>query len=233
MKKLFLGGIVFIFLISYASAYINLNIYIDKAGSALFLGATNEEVNLPSGIEIKDGEIIGRTSSLTTKQGEMWGFSYFLENAELNVVLPKSTIIKSLTNGEVYVGKEGISVFSKDKVDFTYVFEKDSTNNLFLIFLIILVILSVAIIIYAFYTLKKSKKEKRKKKIEIIKKVLNEREKIIIENLKKFGKIKGSYLRKLCDIPKASFSRHVRELEQKNIIKRTGDGKNKFVELFD
>jgi len=234
MKKLVLVGFIFIFLVNYASAYTNINIYIDEAGSALFLGETNEKIDLPLGVEIKNEEIIGKTHKLTTKQGEIWSFFYSLENAELNIILPKSTIIKSVTNGEVYIGGEGISVYSKNSVDFTYVLGEESSNRLLWIFIIILIGLGgIIILIYVFYTLKKSKNLKSKNNLEIIKKVLNEREKIIIENLKKSGKIKGSYLRKLCDIPKASFSRHLRELEQKRIIKKTGDGKNKFVELID
>lgn len=40
-----------------------------------------------------------------------------------------------------------------------------------------------------------------------------------------------SYLRKYCNIPKASFSRHINELENKKLIKKSGLGKNKFIEL--
>ena len=40
-----------------------------------------------------------------------------------------------------------------------------------------------------------------------------------------------SHLRKLTYIPKASFSRHIQELEKKGLINRSGEGKNKFVEI--
>ena len=53
----------------------------------------------------------------------------------------------------------------------------------------------------------------------------------LLKHLKQTGKIKSSFLRKKCDIPKASFSRHLQELERKKLIKRTGEGKNKFVEV--
>jgi uncharacterized membrane protein len=61
--------------------------------------------------------------------------------------------------------------------------------------------------------------------------LLNEREKSILETLKKTGKVKGSQLRRLSEIPKASFSRHIHELERKKLIRLSGDGKNKFIEL--
>jgi len=61
--------------------------------------------------------------------------------------------------------------------------------------------------------------------------VLNDRENVIINNLKKMGKTKMSYLKKACDMPKASFSRHVHELRKKGVVRLSGEGKNKFVEL--
>ena len=67
--------------------------------------------------------------------------------------------------------------------------------------------------------------------MEIIKQVLSDREKLILDKLKETGKIKSSYLRKMVDIPKASFSRHIQELEKKGLVKRIGEGKNKIVEL--
>ena len=60
---------------------------------------------------------------------------------------------------------------------------------------------------------------------------MNERERNIIDKLKETGKIKGSQLRRMLEIPKASFSRHIQELEKKGIVKRTGEGRNRFIEL--
>ena len=75
------------------------------------------------------------------------------------------------------------------------------------------------------------KKPKKKDHIDMIKHILNEREKLILDKLKFTGKVKMSHLRKLCEIPKASFSRHVQELEKKKLLTRSGEGKNKFVQL--
>ena len=54
---------------------------------------------------------------------------------------------------------------------------------------------------------------------------------MILNKLKETGRIKGSYLRSMCDIPKPSFYRHILELEKKGLVKRSGDGRNKFIEL--
>ena len=54
---------------------------------------------------------------------------------------------------------------------------------------------------------------------------------MILDKLKETGRIKGSYLRRACEIPKPSFYRHILELEKKGLVKRSGDGRNKFIEL--
>ena len=59
---------------------------------------------------------------------------------------------------------------------------------------------------------------------------MSEREQLIIDALKK-GPVKYNLLRKKVDIPKASFSRHIRNLEKKNIVIREGDGRNKLIKL--
>lgn len=230
-RKLFLIMVVLIFIITYLSAYTNINIYIDKTGEALFLGETTENLtNLPKGIEIRDGKILGRTYNLTSKQGGIWSFAYSLKNAELNVILPESAIIKSIENGEIYINNEGINIYFINQANFTYYFNDTPSNNFFKYLIGFLIFLGGII----FFWWKKLKKGKSKSNdLELIKKMLNEREKIIVENLKKYGKIKNSYLRKLCNIPKASFSRHITQLERKKIIKKTGQGKNKFIELIE
>ena len=78
--------------------------------------------------------------------------------------------------------------------------------------------------------LKKNRLNKFNKE-KVIQNVLNEREKLILNKLRETGKIKSSYLRRKTNIPKASFSRHIRELEKKGLVKFSGEGRNKFVEL--
>jgi len=238
--------LLFAFILStqLASAFTYINIYIDENGEAIFLGETDETPALPEGVRIDNGEILGRTQTLTDKQDETWTFSYILPNSELNIILPERAKIQSISNPEAEISIDGkrISVFAKSAVTINYTV--DPAPNSFVANLPILVILLAVLIIAIVYLMNYSKREKRDKKnkqtgkksrkqdkIEIIKQVLNDREKAILDKLKETGKIKSSHLRKLLDIPKASFSRHLQELDKKSLVKRTGEGKNKFVEL--
>ena len=223
------------------SAYTYLNIYVDSSGNAEFLGETNETnatLALPSGISIADGRVRGITKELTTKKGEVWTFSYSLRNAEIKVILPEGSSIESLDTGEISLERGRISVYFQDTNSLIYTISNVSSSNTYLI---VTGIVILVFILFYFFRNKLShltkpkivyKKQKAKEnKISSIKHMLNERENLILEKLKQTGKIKMSHLRKLSDIPKASFSRHVQELEKKKLLARTGDGKNKFVEI--
>lgn len=227
MRKIFLL-LILVILIQSASAYTYLNIYLDETGKALFLGETNEEILVPNGVEIKNSRIIGETQELTGKQGELWSFLYSLEGADLNVILPEGAVIKDLDRGEISIDGNQISIYVKDEISIKYQIDKYNETYYWMF------ILGFLILIIIFYFLKRNMKKKKEDKIEkekIVRQLLNKREKLILEKLSKTGKIKSSHLRRLCDIPKASFSRHLQELEKKKLIKKSGEGKNKFVEL--
>ncbi len=228
------------------SAYTFLNLYVEDNGVVTFLGETNENLSLPNGVNIQDGKIIGDTSTLTSKVGEVWSLAYNLHGAEINLVLPKGAVIKQISDGEISTQNNQISVYFKDSVVVNYTIENTasgiSARNIGLTILSILVI--VTLILFVRYAMKNNAKNKPqtgnakvkrqnsvKQKQKIIQQLLNEREKTILSKLKETGKVKQSQLRKLVQIPKASFSRHLQELEKKMLINRSGDGKNKFVEL--
>ncbi len=250
VKTSLLGFFIFIFLIQTTSAFISINIFLDEKGEAIFLGETDENLTefLPAGINLENGEITGFTSALTNKIGEFWEFSYSQQGAEMNLILPEGALIKDLSNGEISIQEDRISVFFSNQVLVKYTIEKSQIQErkpinipILIILIAILIILMVYIINYSKREKKKEeqkenqiklkKKREKKEKLEIIKQVLSEREKLILGKLEETGKIKSSYLRKMTEIPKASFSRYIQELEKKDIIKRTGEGKNKFVEL--
>ena len=222
------------------SAQTFVNIYVDETGEALFLGETEQQIKLPDGVKLENGEINGETPNLTSKQGELWMFEYSLENAEMNIILPDGAVIKELNEGEIGIEDNQISIYAKENISVSYIIEKqkESFNWYFLTGVILIFVL---VIICSYFKLKKNekieknkpklKKTKKPDKLEIIKDTLNERERIIIEKIKEKKQIKSSILRKLCDIPKASFSRHIQELEKKSLIKRTGEGKNKIISL--
>ncbi len=235
MKALLTVLIILVFTIHIASAATFLNIYVENNGDATFLGETDRNVSLPNGIELKDGRIIGSTNNLTKKNGEIWEFSYSLSGAELNLILPEGAIIKNNTVGDIYLDNNKFAVYSKDKIKVSYTID-NSVNSGFPVWMAIVIILFViAALGYIFRSKIKlpKKTNSANNHLEMIKKVLNEREKLILDKLKNSGKIKSSYLRKLCEMPKASFSRHIQELERKGLIHRSGEGKNKFVNIVD
>ena len=250
MKKVLILFAIILLQLNLASAISFINIYIDETGEATFLGETDETtLDLLSGISLFNGEIRGTTSELTNKQGELWSILYSLENSEIDLIFPKGTTIKSIGDGEISVSNEGIiSIYFIDNIEISYTIEKIQEPLIPSKNVPMIVILAVILILLIIYILNYSKKDKPEPKEEVktskpktkskeidklalIKQLLSDREKLIVNKLKSTGKIKGSYLRKMCDIPKASFSRHVQELEKKGLIKRTGEGKNKFVEL--
>ncbi|MBS3071962.1 hypothetical protein J4408_03150 [Candidatus Pacearchaeota archaeon] len=226
-------------LITSVSAYTELSIYIDEKGSAEFYGLTDSDMGmqgLSEGISVNEGEIRGKTQLLTSKSSNVWTFSYYLEDTDINVYLPENALIKK-TNGEVSLSRGRILVYSYQNISINYILEEQESSTIPLTLAILVVLILLGLIIRYIInkptkkTDKEEKSNKKQQKLEIIKKVLNDREKIILDNLKKTGKIKQNYLRKLCDIPKASFSRHIQELEKKSLINRSGEGKNKFIEL--
>ena len=243
MKKILPLILALIFLVQTISAYTYLNIYIDSTGKAQLLGETNQtNLVLPSGVLVQNGKINGFTQALTSKSGEIWTFSYALTDAEIKVILPDGTKIESLSNpsAEIFLERERISIYYTNSLTVKYKVNPQTSSNPVLW---IIVILAIAFGFVAYFYKNKVKgflkpkiiyqkpKIKRSDKIDLIRHVLNQREQIILDKLKSTGKIKMSHLRKLCEIPKASFSRHVQELERKKLVLRSGEGKNKFVEL--
>lgn len=229
--------IVVVLLIPTVSASTFINIFVDETGEAIFLGETDGNPVLPSGIELKNNEIVGLTSVLTNKMGDTWTFSYSLPDSEFVVALPKGAVIKGPVNGEISIENDRILVYAIDEVTVNYNVEKQQPQQdrlnvpLLLALLGALIVLVVFVINYSKRDKKETEEKPKQKKLDLIKQVLSDREKLILDKLHETGKVKSSHLRKLCDIPKASFSRHTQELEKKNLIKRTGEGRNKFVEL--
>ncbi len=233
--------------LSFVSAETQINIYIDAVGDALFLGSTDEtSLVLPEGVTMEQGRIRGSTSNLTGKEGEVWSFAYTLPNSDLTLTLPEGAVITSLSDGVISLDGKQISLSAPDRVFVSYSIEKttDVSSNIVLGIIIASLIL-IVVIGYGGHTLKrllgrfidgrvkkqKARRTERKNKLEHLKPLLHEREHLILAQLKTLGKVKMSYLRKHTNLPKASFSRHIHELEKKQIIILSGEGKNQFIEL--
>ena len=221
-----------------ATSYIS--IYLDEAGDATFIGITdnNSSEFLPNGIIIEGNKILGITSELTIKQGKDWKFSFYFNDSLLNVFMPNGAIISNISFGKIKTDENRIIVEVNEGTNIEYVITNSNNYYYYVRFIILVLIIAGLYILIRKYLLKRNKSSARRKnigrrinKIEMIKEVLNERERLIINNLKGSGKLKMSQLRRVCNIPKASFSRHIQELERKKLIIKSGDGKNKFVEL--
>jgi len=235
---------IFLFFVPLSSALTSINIFIDESGTAAFLGQSDQSsLILPEGIKLDDGEITGITHSITSKDGNNWNIFFSSSETEFTVILPENAVISTIKSGEISIDESRISIFVQNEIDISYFIDEKNIEDkginilLLIIFIAIFIVLVIFVINFSNRERKKNKakkptiRKKRRSTLEIIKKVLNEREKEIVDKLKETGKIKGSQLRKILEIPKASFSRHVQELEKKGIIKRTGEGRNKFIQL--
>lgn len=252
-KFLIILLVALVFLAHAVSAYTYLNIYLDSSGNAQFLGQTNEtnlsSLLLPPGISVQNGQISGITPDLTIKNKEIWTFSYYLQGADMKVTLPDNSRIQSINKGQIFLENGRISIYFIDGNSIDYTISDSAASPVLIIVILLLIVLLIVSyhyrkgirkflkpkMVYQKTVLLKSKNKimetTKEEKLRLIKQVLNQREKIILENLEAHKKIKMSHLRKLTEIPKASFSRHIQELEKKGLVKRTGEGKNKFVEL--
>lgn len=215
-----------------ASASSYLTIYLQENGDAVFIGNSEEQLILPEGISTTNGVISGRTNVLTNKQGSVWEFSFSQENSEMTLFLPKNAVLKSNSIGDISIKNSQISIQTQNTLSISYELNGSSSSKVGWIILIILVIIIFFIILK-----NKNKKQplikkssRKKNDDQLINNFLNDREKIILKKLKETGKIKQARLGKLTGIPKASFSRHIQELEKKHLLKRIGDGKNKLLE---
>jgi len=224
MKKapvLFL--VLFLFVYS-VSASTQISIYLDDNGDALFLGETTTQNVFPEGITVENGKIRGITQELTFKEGNTWRFTYSLANSELNVLLPEGAEIVKLDSGSISLDDSRFSIYTPGSINVYYRIENNKSNTIWIIVLIVLLIAAMGLFFYF-------KNKPKKNSLEPILGVLNNRERQIISMLGKTGKVKSSHLRKLVEMPKASFSRHVHELERKKLVVLEGEGKNKFVRL--
>lgn len=242
--KLFQILAVLLFLLPFVSGFSAINVYVEPDGTAQFLGTINSNsIELPSGIEIRGNQIQGVTSELTSKQGSVWTFDFSAPSTEFTLFLPEGAVILDALNAtSIGLNNNLIVLTALDHVQVSYrlgsVRENKQLKGLSLIGIALLLLIAT----YWATRYYKQREQKLSKNKEVtktvrrtlnLKNILNERENIILDTLKNTGPIRMSYLRKRCDIPKASFSRHIRELSRKKLVVLTGEGKNKLVTLSD
>ena len=226
MRKLFVAfALMLLFssgLVS-AASYVNGRIDVDSSGFVEFRGDKNVDL----GFE-------GASSELTSKDGGVWSFELNSEDVVDDILLDvcfsdrleklitvESDLLYSIDlNGRVCV--EFIDGGRKMDIKIDYGLEENSVSYIALIVITILLLAALVLIVYSF--------RKKKDKFSDIESLINENEKKILDELMK-GNVRQKELRRRLDMPKASFSRYVHNLEKKKLIIREGEGKNKVVKL--
>ena len=230
MKKVLLILLMAILSSSLVSAtYIKGDIIIKPNGDAELKLETDKTLDI-QGIEQIENKISGTTSALTSKDGEFWTFNIdFGEFDEIFIVISLPKNLQEVTSIE---GSKNIIDFEKKKVAIldsgNLNFKISYTLNDRLSFVFLLWPL-LALIIIAGFLLYNNSKKKKQKLLQIMP-LINETEQKIIDSLMK-GPLRQKELRKSLDIPKASFSRYVINLEKKKLIVREGESKNKILKL--
>jgi uncharacterized membrane protein len=227
MKRILL---LIIILISNVSAtYISGDIFIYENGVTRF----NLETDVPldiEGLTFVNNKITGTTELLSNKQAGVWTFSINFgkyDNILLDINLPANldsiTSISGIKNA-IDIENKIITLIGPGTLDFTLSYKLKETKDysLFIWILILLVILTIYVL------LKKSRR--KRERLKYILPLVSEQEQKIIDLLMKMP-MRQKELRKKLEIPKASFSRYMINLEKKKLIIREGEGKNKVVRL--
>lgn len=212
-----------------SATFISGDIYINEIGEARF----NLESNIPLNIEgltFENDKITGKTNTLTKKEGDIWTLMLVLpmyDNILVDIKLP--TNLKELTKisgneNSIDFDNKVISIIDSGKFNFAVSYKLGEKNDYsWLLWSGLLLLVAVTLVVY--FRIKR-----KKQRLNDIMPLINENEQKIIDALMKKS-YRQKELRKQLDIPKASFSRYLVNLEKKKLIIREGDGKNKVVRL--
>ncbi|MBU1103221.1 MAG: hypothetical protein KJ600_01530 [Nanoarchaeota archaeon] len=221
--------VAFIFLPMVSASYISGDIYLYENGETRF----NIETDVPldiEGLTSQNNKITGTTSDLITLQKGTWSFYLVSENYDdifLDIHFPSSLSSITEVSGAqniIYIDNKIMTIIDSGQLDFSLSYKlKQTTNYSWVIWLIL--IAAVAIIYLIIKRLRK-----RKERLEHILPLISDQEKKILDLLMKKS-MRQKEIRKQLDIPKASFSRYIANLEKKKLILREGEGKNKTVKL--
>lgn len=233
MKKaisLFFALTIITLLLKITSAtFISGEIYLTNEGNANFDVETDAPLNL-SGLTFENNKLRGATPELLSFQKGTWTFTLNNGNYDtifLDIYLPKNLeSISSISGSDhiIDIDNKVVSIIDDGELNFRISYKtKSSTNLSWLVWPIIIILIILAYVLY-------KKSRKRKEHLNHVLPLVNEYEEKILNLLMK-KPIRQKELRKTLDIPKASFSRYISNLEKKKLIVREGDGKNKIVSL--
>ncbi len=234
MKWVFLVFSMLLVINFVSAQYVTGDIYLQENGKARFSLDTNADINIEGlKFDIEDNKIEGTTELLTRKEKGVWSFvlkSRDYETILIDIHLPYNLIrINSLEGNDhiLDVRKGIVSLIDNDKelnFEVHYQLEIEEDYSLFWLMLVIMVL--VVIFSYLLFM----KKRNNKSRLDYILPIINDNEKKIVELLMK-GNMRQKDIRKKLEMPKASFSRYIINLERKKLVIRMGEGKNKMVKL--
>lgn len=234
--------------------YIDEEIEILENGDAVVNGVTN--VELFSDLKIDGDKIDGVTSELTSKVGKQWLVDYGSEivfsNSIIKILFPSNVKVEDIeTNSKINIenfnGKTRLTFIGEDnvldiKIKYSFIEVQYDSNWVYWIILVVIVVL-VAILFNKKKKNLKTKQEKvtkkeheekqiNKQKLDGIKMTLNETQlKIVDALLDQKGECKQTKLRHLTGIPKASLSRNLELMSQKNIISKFYNGVSNYIKI--
>jgi hypothetical protein len=212
-----------------SASYITGDIFIQETGATTFDIETDIPLEI-EGLNFNDDTIIGSTEIFTIKEKGAWTFSLDLGEYEtmlLDIHLPKnldSIVSIQGVDNIIDIDSRVITLIDSGKLDFTISYSTKETQSFVWIAWPIIFI----IIITGYFLFKHSRKQKDR--LTHIMPIVSDIEQKIIEILMK-APMRQKELRKKLEIPKASFSRYMVNLERKKLIQREGEGKNKIVKL--
>jgi hypothetical protein len=231
MKKIFF---VFLALIIICPAfsqedYADVNIRVDEKGLVYFSGSTNYN------------SFIGQSEYFTSKKGPYWLLNITTKEAfsdyYISVEFPKNTEINYIKTGGNFRITEtpGLRVITSGEnapveIVAQYVILTHPVNYLNFAF----VIIGLAIVLFLIILFAKQKKPKQEKtkdekisqqKLDIIKHTLTDNQKMILDILQQSKEpITQKQLQHRTNLPKATLSRNLELLKQKNIITKQSRG---------
>jgi len=212
-----------------SATYISGDLFLYENGEVRFEVETDIPVQVP-GLTFSENKLTGTTFELLTFQSGSWNLDLSLEEYDdifLNIRLPRGLeAITSIEGPDNIINFENriITIIDSGKLDFTISYKlKEVQSFLWLFWPVLFIVIAIAYFIIR-------KRQRQKKHFEQITPFINDLERKIIDVLMEKPK-RQKELRKSLNIPKASFSRYIANLEKKKLILREGEGKNKIVKL--
>ena len=229
VKKCLLIAFLLISLPLVSASYISGQVSLRENGLANFDIETDIPINL-SGLTFQENRLTGNTEDLLSYRSGTWTFDIDLESYDdifINIQLPSNLeSLESITGNQhvINIHDKTITILDSGKLDFQLSYTLRETRDLsFIGYLALFLLLALVYFIVRII-------RRKKRKFREIMPFVNDYEEKILESLMK-RPVRQKELRKQLEIPKASFSRYISNLEKKRLITWEGEGKNKMLRL--